>query len=152
MRGGIRLRRRLGRRGITRLASAIGPVVVGVVVAFAWNTAATHQMAGTDAGVTPEVGLTVEQAAAQAWASSTPGAGKPRKPVRPAGSGCGRGKPPHPVTVLWSSGSPGHPGRPYLGQDRAGQHGAGQHGAGQHGAGQARRSLRACPGDANAAR
>ena len=144
MRGGIRLRRRLGRRGITRLASAIGPVVVGVVVAFAWNTAATHQMAGTDAGVTPEVGLTVEQAAAQAWASSTPSAGQPRQPVRPAGGGCGRAdgadgvggtRPPRPVTVLWSSGSPGHPGHP-----------------GQHRAGRARGSLRACPRDANPAR
>ena len=102
MRGGIRLRRRLGRRGITRLASAIGPVVVGVVVAFAWNTAATHQMAGTDAGVTPEVGLTVEQAAAQAWASSTPSAGQPREPVRPARRGCDRERP-RPVTVLWST-------------------------------------------------
>ena len=133
----MRLRRLLGSRRIAGLVSTIGPVVVGVVVAFGWNTAATHQMSvsGTDAGVTPQVGLTVEQAAAQAWASSTPGAGKPRKPVRPAGSGCGRGKPPHPVTVLWSSGSPGHPGHP-----------------GQHRAGRARGSLRACPRDANPAR
>ena len=104
MRGGIRLRRLLGRRGRTGLVSTIGPVVVGVVVAFAWNTAATHQMAGPDtaAGVTPRVGLTVEQAAEQAWASATPRAGKPRVSVRPAGHGCGRERP-HPVTVLWSS-------------------------------------------------
>ncbi len=135
---------------MTGLVSTIGPVAVGVVVAFAWNTAATHQMAGTDAGITPAVGLTVEQAAARAWASSTPGAaagtatggsprtsgsarpaGQPRRPGRPAGVGCGRERP-HPVTVLWSSGSPGHPG--------------------QHRAGQARRFLRVCPRDANAAR
>ena len=104
MRGGIRLRRLLGRRGRTGLVSTIGPVVVGVVVAFGWNTAATHQMgpSGTDAGVTPEVGLTVEQAAAQAWASSTPGTGKARAPARPAAGRCGRERP-HPVTVLWSS-------------------------------------------------
>ena len=104
MRGGIRLRRLLGRRGRTGLVSTIGPVVVGVVVAFGWNTAATHQMgpSGTDAGVTPEVGLTVEQAAEHAWASATPRAGQPRVPVRPAGHGCGRERP-HPVTVLWSS-------------------------------------------------
>jgi len=84
--------------------SAIGPVAVGVAVAFAWNTAATHQMAdsGAAAGVTPEVGLTVEQAAEHAWASATPRAGQPRVPVRPAGHGCGRERP-HPVTVLWSS-------------------------------------------------
>jgi len=104
VRGGIRLRRLPGSRGMPRLVSAIGPVLVGVVVAFAWNTAATHQMAGTDAGagITPEVGLTVEQAAAQAWASATPRAGKPRVSARPAAGGCGRERP-QPVTVLWSS-------------------------------------------------
>ena len=54
--------------------SAIGPLVIGVMVAFGWNVAASHQAAvtGADSGVTPAVGLTVEQAAAQAWASSTP--------------------------------------------------------------------------------
>jgi hypothetical protein len=157
VRGGIRLRRLLGSRGMTRLVSMIGPVAVGVVVAFAWNTAATHQMAGTDAGtgVTPEVGLTVEQAAAQAWASTTPGvvtgtatggpprasgsarpAGQPRGSGRPASVGC-NGERPRQVTVLWSSGSPGR---------------AGQQRAGQHRAGQARGFLRGCPRDANAAR
>ena len=106
MRGGTRPRRLLGSRSRTGLVSTIGPVLVGVVVAFAWNTAASHQMAdsGTAAGVTPEVGLTVEQAAERAWASATPNAGRPRVSVRPAGRGCGRERP-HPVTVRWSSGA-----------------------------------------------
>jgi hypothetical protein len=107
--------------------STIGPVAVGVAVAFAWNTAATHQTAGsgTAAGVSPEVGLTVEQAAEHAWASATPRASKPRVSVRPAGHGCGWQRT-HPITVLWSSraqrllpGCPRDTGRPQdTGPDR----------------------------------
>ena len=54
--------------------STIGPVAVGVVLAFAWNMTMAQPQGdtGTDS-VTPQVGLTVEQAAAQAWASATPG-------------------------------------------------------------------------------
>ena len=69
--------------------SAIGPLVIGVIIAFGWNVAASHQAAVTDAdsGVTPAVGLTVEQAAAQAWASSTPGAAGAAGPGAPGGRG-----------------------------------------------------------------
>jgi len=53
--------------------STIGPVAVGVVLAFAWNMTMSQPQGGTQAdSVTPEVGLTVEQAAAQAWSSATP--------------------------------------------------------------------------------
>ena len=48
-------------------------MAVGVVLAFAWNmTVSQPQAAETGSGVTPQVGLTVEDAAAQAWASVTP--------------------------------------------------------------------------------
>jgi len=69
--------------------SAIGPLVIGVMVAFGWNMAASHQAAvtGADSGVTPAVGLTVEQAAAQAWASSTPGAAGAAGPGAPGVAG-----------------------------------------------------------------
>ena len=71
------------------LVSAIGPLVIGVMVAFGWNAAASHQAAvtGEDSGVTPAVGLTVEQAAAQAWASSTPGAAGAAGPGAPGARG-----------------------------------------------------------------
>jgi len=71
------------------LVSAIGPLVIGVMVAFGWNMAASHQAAvtGADSGVTPAVGLTVEQAAAQAWASSTPGAAGAAGPGVPGARG-----------------------------------------------------------------
>ena len=53
--------------------STTGPVAVGVVLAFAWNMTMSQPQGGTQAdSVTPEVGLTVEQAAAQAWSSATP--------------------------------------------------------------------------------
>jgi hypothetical protein len=54
--------------------STIGPVAVGVVLAFAWNMTLSQPqgVAESDLGVTPKIGLTVEQAAAQAWASATP--------------------------------------------------------------------------------
>jgi len=54
--------------------STIGPVAAGVVLAFAWNMAVSQSQRAAEAGpgVTPRVGLTVEEAAAQAWASATP--------------------------------------------------------------------------------
>jgi len=56
--------------------STIGPVAVGVVLAFAWNMTMSQPQNDTGAdSVTPQVGLTVDQAAAQAWASATPRTG-----------------------------------------------------------------------------
>ena len=54
--------------------STITPVAVGVVLAFAWNMTMSHPQGAPEkeSGVTLEVGLTVDQAAAQAWASATP--------------------------------------------------------------------------------
>ncbi len=94
MRGGIRQRRLPGRRGGTGLVSSIGPVAVGVVLAFAWNMAASHQpdisTAGSD--VAPKVEVAVEQAADQAWASTTPSAAPSRsqRSGRPARTSCSR--------------------------------------------------------------
>ncbi len=72
------------------LVSTIGPMAVGVVLAFAWNMTVSQPQRAADAGsgVTSRVGLTVEEAAAQAWASATPGTataetvtgGSPRAP------------------------------------------------------------------------
>ena len=60
--------------------SAISPVAVGVVLAFAWNMTMSQPQgaAEKESGVTLEVGLTVDQAAAQAWASATPRNAAPR--------------------------------------------------------------------------
>ena len=48
----------------------IGPVAVGVLLAFAWNLAVSQSQraAGHESGVSPQVGLTVQQA----WARATP--------------------------------------------------------------------------------
>ena len=129
------------------LVSAIGPLVIGVMVAFGWNMAASHQAAvtGADSGVTPAVGLTVEQAAAQAWASSTPFAvrggasGGPgglarasdgtRSAAHPRESGhhpasCGRVRSPHLMqaratfTFTCSPQRPGRPGLHYASEPR----------------------------------
>lgn len=74
MRLGTRPYRTRRGRGRTGLLAAVGPVAVGVILAFAWNTAGSGQpgMPAGASGVTPEVGVTVEQAAAQAWASVPP--------------------------------------------------------------------------------
>jgi len=90
------------------LVSTIGPMAVGVVLAFAWNMTVSQPQRAADAGsgVTSRVGLTVEEAAAQAWASATPRAatddvsrpspgssqpaGQPRESGRPSGSACSR--------------------------------------------------------------
>ena len=53
--------------------ATIGPVAVGVTLAFAWNLAVPqpqHAAAG-DSGVTRQVGQTVQQAAEQAWARAS---------------------------------------------------------------------------------
>jgi polysaccharide pyruvyl transferase WcaK-like protein len=70
------MRRRPLRRRRVGLASAIVPVVVGVFLAFAWNMAGSHRLAGdaTGGGLAPRVSVAVEQAAAQAWARMTPAA------------------------------------------------------------------------------
>ncbi len=121
MRRGTRLRRVRGSRGRTGLLSTIGPVAVGVLLAFAWNMAVSQQqeISAASTAVTPEVGVTVEQAAAQAWASSTPdtaSAGAPHaargtwsagNPRAAASGGCSRVTP-RPVIVTWSP-VPGHP-------------------------------------------
>ena len=56
------------------LVSTIGPVAVGVILAFGWNMTVSQpqRAAEAESGVTRQVGLTVEEAAAQAWASATP--------------------------------------------------------------------------------
>jgi hypothetical protein len=52
----------------------IGPVAVGVLLAFAWNLAVSQvqRAAGDESGVSPQVGLTVQQTAEQARARATP--------------------------------------------------------------------------------
>ena len=53
--------------------ATIGPVAVGVTLAFAWNLAAPHpQHAAEDySGATRQVGQTVQQPAEQAWARAS---------------------------------------------------------------------------------
>ena len=60
-------RRRMG------LVATIGPVAIGVMLAFACNMAVSQpqRAAEDEPGVTPRVGLTVEQTAEQAWARAT---------------------------------------------------------------------------------
>jgi hypothetical protein len=89
VRRGIRLRGRISRKGAAGLASAIAPVVVGVVLAYAWNAAgATAQRQIQAARSLPAyVGTAAEQAAAQAWARITPAA------TAPAVSGSAPGSP-----------------------------------------------------------
>jgi hypothetical protein len=71
---GSRPRGLLSPRGRMGLASTVGPVLVGVVFAFAWNVAASHgpELAQPAPGIAPTVGTAVDQAADQAWASATP--------------------------------------------------------------------------------
>ena len=53
--------------------ATVGPLAVGVTLAFAWNLAASqpHHVAEDDSGVTQQVGQTVQQAAEQAWARAS---------------------------------------------------------------------------------
>ena len=91
MHRGSRPRRLLDARRRAGLASTIGPVLVGVIFAFAWNMAGSHgaAMPQPGPGLAPTVGTAVDQAADQAWASVMPTA--TRLPDRyaspPAGSG-----------------------------------------------------------------
>jgi hypothetical protein len=66
--------RGFGPRGRAGLASTVGPVLVGVIFAFAWNMAASHgpEIPQPDPGLAPTVGTAVDQAADQTWASVTP--------------------------------------------------------------------------------
>ena len=52
------------KRGRTGLAGTIGPVAVGVLLAFAWNLAVSQPR--------PADGVTVQQTGQQAWARATP--------------------------------------------------------------------------------
>jgi len=71
---GSRPRRLLGARGRAGLASTIGPVLIGVIFAFAWNMAGSHgaAMPQPGPGLAPTAGTAVDQAADQAWASVMP--------------------------------------------------------------------------------
>ena len=53
--------------------ATIGPVAVGVTLAFAWNLAASQprHAAEDQSRVTRQVGQTVQQAAEQAWARAS---------------------------------------------------------------------------------
>jgi hypothetical protein len=100
---GSRPRRLLGARGRAGLASTIGPVLVGVIFAFAWNMAGSHgaAMPQPGPGLAPTVGTAVDQAADQAWASVMPTATRlPDRYVSPspgsgglAGTDCDRVRP-----------------------------------------------------------
>lgn len=91
MHRGSRPRRLLGARGRAGLASTLGPVLVGVIFAFAWNVAGSHEAAAPQPGpgLAPTVGMAVDQAADQAWANVMPTATRlPDRYVSPtAGSG-----------------------------------------------------------------
>ena len=72
--------------------ATIGPVAVGVMLAFAWNMAVTQpQHAAEDEwGVTTQVGQTVQLAAEQAWARANhvpEGGADGRRGTRQARSG-----------------------------------------------------------------
>jgi hypothetical protein len=71
---GSRPRGLLSTRGRAGLASTVGPVLVGVIFAFAWNMAGSHapEIPQPGPGLAPTVGTAVDQAADQAWASATP--------------------------------------------------------------------------------
>ena len=54
--------------------STLGPLAVGVLLAFGWNMLVSqpHGAAGAESGITRQVGRTVDEVAAQAWASASP--------------------------------------------------------------------------------
>ena len=62
-----------GRR-VAGVTSVIAPLAVGVVLAFAWNTAGSYKPVSPtpNPGFSPEVEVAAEQAAAQTWARMTP--------------------------------------------------------------------------------
>jgi hypothetical protein len=74
VRGGQKPRQRPGGNG---LASTIAPLAVGVLLACGWNIMLSqpHGAAGaerSESGITRQVGRTVEEVTAKAWASATP--------------------------------------------------------------------------------
>jgi hypothetical protein len=74
--------RLLARRSRTGLASALIPVALGVLLAFVCNVAGSlGSTAGQ--GLSPEVGVAVQQAATQAWASTMPATTTPAFPADP---------------------------------------------------------------------
>jgi hypothetical protein len=78
--------------GRTGLVATIGPVAVGVMLAFGWNLAMSQprHAAEDESAVTPRAGQTGQQAAEQAWApaSHAPEGGTGgRRGTRPARSG-----------------------------------------------------------------
>jgi hypothetical protein len=88
VRGGQKPRGRLRGRGRNGPVSTIGPLAVGVLLAFGWNILVyqPHGAAGAESGITRQVGRTVEEVAAQAWASASPHAA-PGDDSRPGGEG-----------------------------------------------------------------
>ena len=74
-------------RGRNGLLSTMVPLVVGVALAFGWNMLAQpHGVAAAESGITRQVGRTVDEVAAQAWASASPHA-LPGDEVRPGREG-----------------------------------------------------------------
>lgn len=88
MRGGQKPRQRPGGRSRNGLVSTVGPLAVGVLLAFGWNILVSqpHGVAGAESGITRQVGRTVEEVTAKAWASATPHAA-PGDDGSPAGDG-----------------------------------------------------------------
>ncbi len=114
-RQGVRVRRLFAGRSGAELESAIVPVVVGVILAFAWNTAGSYRSTAPtpDPGLSPGVEVTAEQAAAQAWARVTPAATTGNSPRSsdhetrvsagspgPGSTGCDRATPPQPARAV----------------------------------------------------
>ena len=123
-RQGVRVRRLFAGRSVAELASAIVPVMVGVILAFAWNTAGSYRSTAPtpDPGLSPGVEVTAEQAAAQAWARVTPaamtgnsprssdhdtrisagfpGPGSSTRSPGPGSTGCDRATPPQPARAV----------------------------------------------------
>ena len=79
-------------RGRTGLLATVGPVAAGVLLGCAWNLAVSQwqRASGDESGVSPQVGLTVQQSAEQAWARAShapDGGAGGRHGTRPARSG-----------------------------------------------------------------
>jgi hypothetical protein len=77
-------------RGRTGLVATIGPVAVGVLLAFAWNLAVSQpqRAAGDESGMTRQAGQTVQRDAERARLShALEGGAGGRQGTRPARSG-----------------------------------------------------------------
>src|SRR5580692_1292068 len=105
---GDSVRQRLGKKGGAGLVSAIAPIAVGVLLAYAWNAAgASAPHAFHVARVpTPYTGVAAEQAAAHAWALITPAASVTATASTP-GHPQGTGRPAAGSRVVGSQASPG---------------------------------------------